>query len=766
MRSILLQENKEERAPAVEGWRLLLAPRPFTFVPTFVYLAGFVYVLQGDCAECGTPWKGAIVIGGLLALLALDRLDYLLYGETPPFRVGLTLLALRVIIGVAVASLAGWWYENSFGMFLLVLIPYIAALYAGTKVSMLTGAAIWILFAIIQILASFQGLSRVTVYKGSETTGYYVIGPAVVSAYISSITLFAIVLVFVLTAARIASLEKAHTARSKRLLVELETSYARLRSHSERAIADTEERNQAARDIHDRLGHYLTAVSVQISNAIAYRDIDKAAAGQAINSAKRAITQALQDVRRSVAALRVTGSREDLDTAGTVSDQYDLEVPEAKGVKGWVRWLNPRPFDLVSTTFYAGIFIMDIVQSEQALAGPGHIFAAATLFVTLALIDRLDFALFGERPPMGVGLVLLAVRIGIICLLFFGLGIWTALLLVVLIPYFCLVYFGDRAAYIAGVLTFLLSLFAIGLPGVLVDSRPLQLDVIREAVGTILIVSFMLAVAVATSRTVGKESAARKQAERLFSELQETHGKLATLSQQAIAAIEERNGMARDIHDGMGHYLTAMSVQLEKALAFREIDGTAADQALDESKRLAGEALLEVRNTIGALDEKQETISLARSLAELARHMEHSDLTINVYVEGKEDGYSGQAHSALYRAAQEGLTNIRKHAHARSASIRLVLGAEQAALDIQDDGRGMQADKRSPKGYGLQSMKERLELAGGSLEIDNAPGGGVHLSALVPRLSLMQSDSRAHLPEQTPTSQADTIEHQPHTAGR
>jgi signal transduction histidine kinase len=153
---------------------------------------------------------------------------------------------------------------------------------------------------------------------------------------------------------------------------------------------------------------------------------------------------------------------------------------------------------------------------------------------------------------------------------------------------------------------------------------------------------------------------------------------------------------------------------------------------------------------MGALHETQEESSPTKSLAELAKHMGHGSLQVQLNIEGSEAGYSRQALMTLYRAAQEGLTNVQKHAGAGQVDMKLEFGEEIAKLEIRDNGKGFapepvgvipgQAGERvQQRGYGLQSMRERLELIGGDLRVESKPGGGTALHIIVPKRSTAQA---------------------------
>jgi signal transduction histidine kinase len=207
--------------------------------------------------------------------------------------------------------------------------------------------------------------------------------------------------------------------------------------------------------------------------------------------------------------------------------------------------------------------------------------------------------------------------------------------------------------------------------------------------------------------------------------------------------MEERNRLARDIHDSLGHYMTVINVQLEKAIAFQDRKPEEANQAVRDSKRLASQALKEVRRSVSALRSTQEPFSLSQALAELVDNMNSSQFSIELEIEGSEQGFSKQSLTTLYRAAQEGLTNIQKHAQASQATVRLRLAAQQANLYIGDNGRGFDSitpDRiKTNDHYGLQGLRERLELIHGSLKVESAPGEGARLFITVPKNPLLPS---------------------------
>ncbi len=259
-----------------------------------------------------------------------------------------------------------------------------------------------------------------------------------------------------------------------------------------------------------------------------------------------------------------------------------------------------------------------------------------------------------------------------------------------------------------------------------------------------LILAFILSMAYQAKR----ERDNRLRVEKLLRELEVSHRQLQDYTEKVaeLTIIEERNRLARDIHDSLGHYLTVINVQLEKAMAFRDRNPQTSDQAVIDAKRLAGEALQDIRRSVGALRNTQEPFSLIQAVTGLVNNLRSSRLSIELEIDGCEEGFSQQSLITLYRAAQEGLTNIQKHAQAGGAAVNIKFDGQQASLFIVDNGQGFDPDVPDKEGphYGLQGVRERLELIRGSIELESAPGKGTKLLITVPRnpLNMMAGEGR------------------------
>ncbi|GAA2340994.1 sensor histidine kinase [Dactylosporangium salmoneum] len=219
----------------------------------------------------------------------------------------------------------------------------------------------------------------------------------------------------------------------------------------------------------------------------------------------------------------------------------------------------------------------------------------------------------------------------------------------------------------------------------------------------------------------------------LFVREQEARVRLREYALQAerLAAAQERNRVARDIHDGLGHSLTVVQMQVKAARAVLQQDPRRADAVLEKAERQAEEALAEVRRSVGALREPRPPVPLSDALRALADEASAAGVPTSLEVSGAARPLPADAEESLYRAAQEGLTNVRKHADATRAELRLDYTRPAAVrLEIRDDGVGL--DLAAGAGYGLVGVRERAAHAGGRMSIESERGRGSTLSVEVP----------------------------------
>ena len=224
---------------------------------------------------------------------------------------------------------------------------------------------------------------------------------------------------------------------------------------------------------------------------------------------------------------------------------------------------------------------------------------------------------------------------------------------------------------------------------------------------------------------------ARTREEKLRQEVEAANRQLHDYALQAsdLATTRERNRLAREIHDGVGHYLTVVKTQLDAAAALLPAQPERARESVQKAARLAGEALDDVRRSVGALRADSGRPPLPEALKELAAQ---GAPVPTFAVEGSPRPLSSAVEHALYRAAQEGLTNIRKHARATNALLVLDFRVPQRIrLELSDNGVGTQ-NTVANSGFGLVGLRERIELLGGQIETANRLDGGFALTVEVP----------------------------------
>lgn len=293
-----------------------------------------------------------------------------------------------------------------------------------------------------------------------------------------------------------------------------------------------------------------------------------------------------------------------------------------------------------------------------------------------------------------------------------------AQVLYVLLPFTAYFVFGRGVALSLGALC-----VAGLLVGYVVDAPLWYRD--QERVSDLLMLCVGLVLALSMAGVAVGEQRARRA-------LEEYAARIAELS-----AASERVRLAREIHDSLGHHLTAVSVQLELSSEFHDRDPDSARRAVDEARLSVKRALGDVRQSVRALRADPPGASLKSALADLTRtgraaQDARSAPRVTLEVSGSEKGYGPQELSVLYRAAQEGLTNVRRHARATRVTVALRLGEDVARLVVTDDGCGFVPDGMAA-GYGLLGMRERAHLVGGSVDVDSVPGAGTRLTVTVPR---------------------------------
>jgi signal transduction histidine kinase len=219
------------------------------------------------------------------------------------------------------------------------------------------------------------------------------------------------------------------------------------------------------------------------------------------------------------------------------------------------------------------------------------------------------------------------------------------------------------------------------------------------------------------SRLVVREAQARAELGRVHAELLATRELFADSTRTA-----ERLRIARELHDALGHHLTALNLQLELA---RNIADRQTKAPVEHAHALSKELLIEVRSVVSAMREEAPldlSGALQTLIAGIPHPRVHLDLENDLRVE------AALAHT-IFRCVQEALTNAVRHAGAENVFLSIAAKDDTVAVTVRDDGRGA-AELRL--GHGLSGLRERIEGLGGRIEVEARPGVGLTLRALLP----------------------------------
>jgi signal transduction histidine kinase len=209
-----------------------------------------------------------------------------------------------------------------------------------------------------------------------------------------------------------------------------------------------------------------------------------------------------------------------------------------------------------------------------------------------------------------------------------------------------------------------------------------------------------------------------------------------------VAILEERNRLAREIHDALAQGLTGIIVQLEAMGRLAERRPEQALVSLQQAKDLARRSLQEARRSVWGLRPRSlEDRTLTEALqARVEALRDDGRLRTSFGLSGSRRILSPDVELNLFRIAQEALVNVRRHAQAETVHVQLDFGHSQVRLVVEDDGIGLpesterddgdsDADRR---GFGLIGMRERTALLGGEMTVLSGPGTGTRIEVIVP----------------------------------
>jgi len=203
-----------------------------------------------------------------------------------------------------------------------------------------------------------------------------------------------------------------------------------------------------------------------------------------------------------------------------------------------------------------------------------------------------------------------------------------------------------------------------------------------------------------------------------------------------LAALEERNRLAREIHDTLAQGLTAITLQLETADALLNSNGAQerAQRNIQEALQLARTNLEEARRSVLDLRAAPlEDRTLVQAIAALAQEqVTVAGLALHTEIVGADQPLPVRVEAGLYRVAQEAITNVVQHAQAKALTITIAATPQTVQLNVEDNGRGFDGNHLPAQRYGLRGMLERVKLLGGQLEIHSSPGAGTRINVCVP----------------------------------
>ncbi|MEG4347541.1 sensor histidine kinase [Microcoleus sp. A003_D6] len=266
-------------------------------------------------------------------------------------------------------------------------------------------------------------------------------------------------------------------------------------------------------------------------------------------------------------------------------------------------------------------------------------------------------------------------------------------------------------------------------------SKPILPDKIRATVwewrfSNVLLFGLTLVFALLLINALIAERQSREQLEIAHDKLAVTHEQLRyyALRIEDQATLQERNRIAREIHDGLGHTLAAQTIQLNNALLVWKSEDEKALEFLKQAKQLGSEALLEIRKSVSVLRSNPlQGLSLESAIDKLLQDFQRMTAievsnSIRLPV-----SLSQEINTTLYRIVQESLTNIHKHADATMVTVGLQQHAGQIYLSISDNGKGFDPAQNTT-GFGLQGMRERVAALSGQFAIYSQPGNGCRIS--------------------------------------
>ncbi len=247
------------------------------------------------------------------------------------------------------------------------------------------------------------------------------------------------------------------------------------------------------------------------------------------------------------------------------------------------------------------------------------------------------------------------------------------------------------------------------------------------------------------ANTLSRLEISQRANDRLLAELQAKNKQLEEYASQVenLTVVEERNRLAREMHDTIGHRLTVSAVQLEGAQRLVDTNPGRSGVMINNVREQVRLALQELRQTVSRLREPVELeLSLPQALRRLAASFqEATQIAVQLELPQEDCAIDPIQHLVLYRAAQEALTNVQRHASAQHVDLHITYSSHHIELIVRDDGRGVSEANQS-KGFGLMGLRERATQLGGELICQSQPGEGTELTLRLPVRASGEADGQ------------------------
>ena len=392
-------------------------------------------------------------------------------------------------------------------------------------------------------------------------------------------------------------------------------------------------------------------------------------------------------------------------------------IPEA-----WLRWMP-----VWHAIFYSMLILATIITlTDGALTSTQHL---ASLVLSVALGLWYEFMIIRNAHWLRRSQPMLIYTAGALVLTLALLQIHPAYFLATYSLYGQIFGFLPLGWAVASAIVLSASLLwqQLALVGASLSAEPGLL--VTDGAVTIMTILFGLWIS-----AIVRESRGRQQ---LIAKLEAAQRELATVERQA-GVLEERQRLAREIHDTLAQDTASIVMHLEAADQMLPVNLVVAQQHVDQARRIARESLAEARRFVWALQpELLERDSLSDAIRRVAdRWSEESHIEASTTVTGTPHPLLPEIEVTLLRIAQEALTNIQKHAHASQVTLTLSYMDDLVALDVQDNGIGFEPHSPLPDpvngGFGLAAMRKRVEQFGGRLMIESSAGEGAVLAIELP----------------------------------